>query len=328
MTTERSPIKRSTTLWGFPLVVLSAVAFYTYNNLMNLKPSHLSLCTQLSYSPEAATITANGQSSSLSSFQAFDKERRLLKYFQTYHYVQAPKDRLLRPLPSKICGGAPDFDEYFEQDFMSRSRFHEDKAIYNLFFKDQIMNDTQTGTYIELGAFDGMRESNTRFFEECLGWKGLLLEGNPERYMALIGNRPFSHRMNVAPSCSAEYERVNGTISFHAFPWTNAGLQGVTSAYVNKTTIEVPCGPLGPILADVFEGHESINFFSLDVELAEKMVLETIDFSSIPRIDILMIESANTMCPEGKCQSTQDVRTLMHAAGYLRYEGVIRDSDL
>jgi hypothetical protein len=46
------------------------------------------------------------------------------------------------------------------------------------------------GTYIELGAYDGVQERNTRFFDGCLGWDGLLLEANPRIYQRTMGTRP------------------------------------------------------------------------------------------------------------------------------------------
>ncbi len=39
----------------------------------------------------------------------------------------------------------------------------EDLTIYNLFFKNKLNNGTTAGTYVELGAFDGCMEANTRF---------------------------------------------------------------------------------------------------------------------------------------------------------------------
>ena len=58
--------------------------------------------------------------------------------------------------------------------------------------------------------------------------------------------------------------------------------------------VTVPCGPLGPVIEHVFGGKldlpPRVNFFSLDVEGAEKLVLDTIDFSRV-QIDILMDDS-------------------------------------
>jgi hypothetical protein len=188
------------------------------------------------------------------------------------------------------------------------------------------MNGTETGTYVELGAFDGRGESNTAFFDLCLGWKGLLIEGNPAKYSKLVQNRPYAHKMSFAPSCDAHFEAINKTVEFYAKAWTNAGLTGKAQAYEGTSTVAVPCGPLGPVLQDVFEAEQRIMFFSLDVEGAELMVLDTISFDKII-IEVMMIEVQNSFCQK-TCETRDRVRAKMTALGYQRYEGVVRASDI
>ena len=157
-----------------------------------------------------------------------------------------------------------------------------------------------------------------------------MIEGNPTTFRAARENRPQAHRISFAPSCTQEYEDTKGTVEFHAVIWTNAGLQGKALAYNNSgtKTVPVPCGPLSPVLEDVFAKEGRINFFSLDVEGAEVMVLETIDFSKI-QIDVLMIEVENTFCKaHAPCEQRDKVRAIMDRAGYKRYSGLIRASDL
>jgi hypothetical protein len=52
--------------------------------------------------------------------------------------------------------------------------------------------------------------------------------------------------MSFAPSCDADYERVNKTVEFYRYPMTNVGLPGKAKTYEGKPTVDVPCGPLGP----------------------------------------------------------------------------------
>eukprot|EP00539_Tryblionella_compressa_P001336 CAMPEP_0178745380 /NCGR_PEP_ID=MMETSP0744-20121128/7269_1 /TAXON_ID=913974 /ORGANISM="Nitzschia punctata, Strain CCMP561" /LENGTH=193 /DNA_ID=CAMNT_0020398569 /DNA_START=128 /DNA_END=709 /DNA_ORIENTATION=- len=164
------------------------------------------------------------------------------------------------------------------------------------------------------------------FFDKCLGWKGLLIEGNPDNYQGVLTNRPFSHKMSLAPSCSAEFEAVNKTVPFYRYPMTNAGLMGHAKTYEGKPTVDVPCGPLGPILETIFE-EEPIQFFSLDVEGAEHLVLETIDFTKV-RIHVFMIEIQNNHCREQSCLVRSQVRARMQKEGYLRYENLVVASDI
>jgi hypothetical protein len=209
------------------------------------------------------------------------------------------------------CGRGPAYDKYFSLDSLNRSRFNEDRKLYERFFAKHRHDENFKNTYVELGAFDGVRESNTRFFDECLGWDGLLIEGNPTMYERLVKNRPNSHRLSYAPSCVHAGE----TVEFYAASFTNAGLTDHVTVIKNNKKIQVPCGPLGPILEKMFpEGH--ITFFSLDVEGAEKLVLDTIDFNKI-RVDVFMIEVENGLCKrDEECEVRNQVRELMKTAGY------------
>ena len=260
-----------------------------------------------------------------------DKLKRFQKYYQTYQYIPPASRYDYDPVPHKTCG-TDDFSKWWQLNLKDRSRHGEDKIIYETFFKNYSSSSTTTsvGTYVEIGAYNGRLESNTRFFDLCLGWKGLLVEGNPDNYQGTIANRRYAHRMSLAPSCDAAYEAANQTIPFYRYPMTNAGLVGHAKTYEGKPTVDVPCGPFAPILRDIFddEGNAlpTIDFFSLDVEGAEPLVLSTIDFKAI-RIHVMMIEVVNSHCGN-ICQTRNDVRAKMEAEGYLRYEGLVRNSDV
>jgi len=213
--------------------------------------------------------------------------RNLAMYMDRYKYYppqeaprnHPPQESSHQLLPNKDdlgeCGDSPDFEKYFTLSKKRRSRFNEDKKIYEQFFKPHSkdggkLSRNGVGTFVELGAFDGLQETNSRFYEACLGWEGLLIEGNPSVYEKLKGHRPWAHRMSFAPSCQEEGQ----TIQFVNLPMTTVGVPGHAKAYNERSShhfVDVPCGPLSPILSDIFHtsgGH--IDFFSLDVEGAEK----------------------------------------------------------
>jgi len=237
--------------------------------------------------------------------------------FQRYHYTAPDKGW---KGPSAECGEHPSFDTYFNQSSLKRSRAMEDKMLYDALFRTD--GKTVKGNYIELGAFDGESQSNTRFFELCLGWKGLLIEGNPSSFKKLVGNRPGAHRMSFAPSCSADVAANNGTVRFTAGSFTSAGLSEFVEA---RNQVSVPCGPLAPVLEHVFQ-EEPIDFFSLDVEGAELLVLDTVDFHAA-RIEVLMVESWNRQCKRA-CPKRDSVRTKMKGLGYQLFENMVRLSDV
>src|SRR5580700_5035187 len=63
-------------------------------------------------------------------------------------------------------------------------QFRQDKFINDHFFKNR-----KNGTFIDIGAFDGVSLSNTCFFEKELDWSGICIEPIPEIYEQLKANR-------------------------------------------------------------------------------------------------------------------------------------------
>ena len=50
----------------------------------------------------------------------------------------------------------------------------------------ELFKDQKDGFFIEAGAYDGETLSNSLFFELKLGWKGLLVEPNPDALAGLV----------------------------------------------------------------------------------------------------------------------------------------------
>jgi hypothetical protein len=265
--------------------------------------------------------------------RALDLERtaRHVKYATKYNYAPPVEDY---PTPED-CGAAPNYEAFFKLGYKDRSRENEDKELYYTLFKEKLgdagarrnIKPRERETIVELGAYDGSQETNSKFYERCLGWKSLLIEGNPGSFAKVIKNRPNAHRMSFAPSCSRRYEEVNQTVQFYEYPLTNVGLVGSATTFKGRPTVDVPCGPLGPVLEDVFEGEgKRVTLFSLDVEGAEPLVVDTIDFDKV-LIEVLMIESRNANC-KAVCPTRDYVRAKLKGLGYQRYARVVNRSDV
>jgi len=164
------------------------------------------------------------------------------------------------------------------------------------------------GTFLEIGANNGFA-SNTRYLEECLGWHGLLIEGHPRNFAALEKTRPRA--LKLASAVCVQH----GMANFSRRPGPSSGLLSEMSAShrvrfrhsrgVNGT-LQVPCGPLRDWLGLLRLSH--IDFFSLDVEGAEMLVLDTIDWSSTS-VGVLIVE-----CSRNHCMGAKDLlvkRTLI-----------------
>ena len=84
---------------------------------------------------------------------------------------------------------------------------------------NEIMNK-RNGFFIELGANDGLKQSNTAFFEKEMGWNGILIEPSLEGYEKCKINRKNSICLNYAcvsndyPVFPTNYEIFNLPASF------------------------------------------------------------------------------------------------------------------
>lgn len=229
------------------------------------------------------------------------------------------------PIPSDICGSAPEFNKFFEeQKFNRRSANDEDKTLHRLFAA--ALKETGTsGTYVEVGAYNGRVESNTRFFHECLGWQGLLIDANPKIYNALVRNRPHDHRLSYSPTCSLLEEMSHKTVPFHSIDATTAGIEGNALLHMGEAFIKVPCGSLTSVLVELFpEGH--VDLFSLDLEGAEADVVEKMNFDQL-FIELIMVENFSKICGK-ECEVRDRVRKRLKDVGYALYSNIIVNSDL
>ena len=103
----------------------------------------------------------------------------------------------------------------------------------------------QPGTFVELGALDGLTFSNTLVLERCYGWRGLLIEANPANYEKLRRSGRKAHHAHAAV-CKAGRHNVS-------------------------RTVDVPCRTLRSLLSAA--RLPRADFLSLDVEGAEEIVL-------------------------------------------------------
>ena len=152
------------------------------------------------------------------------------------------------------------------------SQIGEDVLIYNNFI-NQYCDD---GTYIEIGGGNGIELSNTKFFNDNLGFKGLLIEADPIFFNQLKKNRPNDICINMAVDYTCDKKKFIG----HSHC---GGLTEYLSPLLKERHLKnaeeyiVNTSPISKIIKDT--NLEYIDYFSIDVEGAELAVLETIDWS-------------------------------------------------
>lgn len=153
------------------------------------------------------------------------------------------------------------------------------------------------GTFVDIGAHDGISLNNTRFFEEELGWQGVCIEADPSSFADLQRNRPTTVNLNVAAGSApgtASFVQVDGysqMLSGFADKVDSARIDREVAAHGGATrTLTVEVRRVKDILAE--RGITEVHYLSLDVEGAELDVLAGIDFSTV-RIHSMTVEYAS-----------------------------------
>jgi len=141
---------------------------------------------------------------------------------------------------------------------------------------DKIFKNKENGFFIELGAFDGLVQSNTAFFEKYKNWTGILVEPSREKYSLCLTNRPKSKCFNTA--CS--YDSNIKVIFNHE--------NGMCSKVSDEGEYECVTRTLESIL-DECNVHCNIDFLSLDVEGYELEVLHGLNLNKY-RPNYMLIE--------------------------------------
>lgn len=188
-------------------------------------------------------------------------------------------------------------------------------------------------TVVEMGANDGLHMSNSYFFSKTLGWRALLIEGNPDVYKRIAKHRPEAERVNALvgnpehfpPDGSApffSFYRPGNTEKYNtALDW-ETGLSGIadpnasTEALRSATHAQRAAARYGvkfrqhrlnvarfSTLLNI-HGIGKIDVLFLDVEGAELSVLQTLNFQKNP-VRFLVVE-----------RPTPAVARLLAARGY------------
>jgi FkbM family methyltransferase len=135
---------------------------------------------------------------------------------------------------------------------------------------DELFRGKEGGFFIELGANDGLEQSNTAFFEFHRGWKGILVEPSPVAYEACKAARPSSVCYNAA-CVSADYKDATVCGDFNGGLMSSVGGERIDVA----ATVEVPASTLAALIDAA--GSPAIDLLSLDTEGYELMVLQGLD---------------------------------------------------
>lgn len=186
-------------------------------------------------------------------------------------------------------------------------------------------------TVVEIGANDGFHMSNSRFFEQHLGWHSLCVEANPLLFRKLTSNRPRCTNVNTLVSLRQDFAnpdavpyisfgRPEGEVELRGRLGWETGVSGIESK--NASNEEIRTFTRAKTFArrmglhvqrdflpfsTLFQRHriQTIDLLSVDVEGAELSVLNSIDFRAV-KIRFIVVEKA-----------TAEINKLLYAAGFL-----------
>ena len=170
------------------------------------------------------------------------------------------------------------------------------------------------GFFVELGANDGVSQSNTLHFEKFRGWRGVLVEPTPHNYLACRENRSAQNHIFCNACTSFDYKERFVEIVYSNLMSAPVGLESdledpVAHAESGKVflsehedifTFGALARPLNDLLIQA-DAPRRIDLLSLDVEGAELEVLKGIDHN-IFRFRFMCIETRSPDAVRAFCE--------------------------
>jgi FkbM family methyltransferase len=153
---------------------------------------------------------------------------------------------------------------------------------------DKIFNKSN-GFFIELGANDGLKQSNTAFLEFTKNWNGILIEPSVNSYLECKKNRTNSVVYNCCcVSNTYKLDYVKGDFDGNLMSSINGKRNN------SNNLISIKARTLENILDEYFEKNpiKQIDFLSLDTEGYEYNILQGLNLTKY-RPKYMLIEIYN-----------------------------------
>lgn len=172
------------------------------------------------------------------------------------------------------------------------------------------LGEKRDGFFVEFGATDGLRNSNTWYLEKELGWSGILAEPNPIWQSDLSVNRNASIETRCISSRSGEL------VSFLVTDDTDPELSGIerfsSADHFAKIRSKARRIELETIslddLFDKYNAPQTIDYMSIDTEGSELDILSSYSFRH--KFKLISVENNR--------ENERLVEELLASKGYVR----------
>ena len=169
-----------------------------------------------------------------------------------------------------------------------------------------ITESKRDGWFVEFGAMDGLRASNTLLLERNYGWSGIMSEPNP-RYNQVLGK---NRRCRIDLRCVSD--RTGSTVKFQCAD--QGGWPGMVGHIYREensrgNVIDVETITLNDLLSQNGAPNH-VDYISVDTDGSEPMIMQAFDFTK---------NSATIWTIEhNEMAWREDIRVLMESNGYRR----------
>ena len=177
-----------------------------------------------------------------------------------------------------------DFNEYLNKNkkndlsdenflaFIAKNYGKSHSQIYQDLFVDFILNK-KDGFYCEVGAFDGVKYSNTLYLKDQLNWKGILCEPQISNHDKIKINRP-----NDILIKEPIFSKIDEEVLFTELGGGRSFLGKKNDINNENLTYRLKTITLNRVLEDYLKYGEKLNYLSVDTEGTEYEIIKNLNF--------------------------------------------------
>jgi FkbM family methyltransferase len=171
----------------------------------------------------------------------------------------------------------------------SYSQVGQDRFLFENFFRGK-----RGGVFVDVGAYDGERFSNTLFFEKTMGWSGLCIEPLPSAFLKLKASRKAICENVCVSDFEGEADFIEADVGSDEQMWSGLTMrfdprhvQRLARFATAQRPRRVKVVKLSGLLSK--HGFHRIDYCSIDTEGAELSILAELDTERFP-VSVFTIE--------------------------------------